>query len=454
MTTPRISAKGRAIAARPFVLLALTGLFVLALASSAQAALPVPTLTGTNPASPNSSTTPRVKGKIEESETKVVTFGVNRLRPITQADEPNNTVRLYTKSDCTGPEAGVGTVELLEGQGIQVGAVATEAVTTFYATQENGIEISGCSTGLRYRQVTDAPDAPVFTAVTPASPANNNFPHLIGTADPEATVSIYANADCSGSPVASGSGAQFGAEGIETAVADNSESTFSALAEIAGFESGCSAATIAYREETPPPSPDPGPGSGNGGGGGNPASPPAPPRIHTEPAGWANDNTPLIAGTAAGAGSVRIYADANCGGSPVGKGSAAELAAGIPVRVVDNAAVLFSAVSVAGDKTSKCSDPVVYVEDSLTPRTRITMAPGAKTAKRKATIRFTDTTATLPGTSFLCKVDKAKWKKCSSPLRLKKLKLKKYTVRVKASDPAGNVETKGAKRSFKVIARP
>ena len=125
------------------------------------------------------------------------------------------------------------------------------------------------------------------------------------------------------------------------------------------------------------------------------------------PGGYANDNTPLVAGTATGASSVRIYAAADCDGAVVARGSIAELAAGIPVRVVDNVSASFSAVAVAGETASKCSQAVGFVEDSPTPRTRITMGPAAKTAKRKAVIRFADTTGDVPGTTFLCKVDKA-----------------------------------------------
>jgi len=163
---------------------------------------------------------------------------------------------------------------------------------------------------------------------------------------------------------------------------------------------------------------------------------------------------PRVTGTAPGAAAVRIYASASCDGPVVAKGSATEFAAGLPIRVVDNDTIVFSAVSLSAEAVSGCSDPVAYVEDSLTPRTRITMGPAAKTAKRKAVIRFTDTTGSSPGTTFLCKVDKKKWKPCSSPLRLTKLRPRRHLVRVKAVDPAGNVETKGAKRGFKVIARP
>ena len=67
---------------------------------------------------------------------------------------------------------GEGTVEELEeGSGIQVGsgAVAEDAVTTFYAKQIDPVEgESPCSTdGLRYRQVTTPPAAPVLDSSVP-----------------------------------------------------------------------------------------------------------------------------------------------------------------------------------------------------------------------------------------------------------------------------------------------
>lgn len=452
MKMPENDRKGRTRVARPLRLFGAAS-FIALLLPAAAAALPAPTLTATNPLSPGASLTPRVKGTVEEGETKVITFG--SLRPIAQEVEPNDTVRIYNVADCTGPTAGEGTVAGLKGEGTLVAAVEPDTVTVYYANVSNGLETSECSAGLSYRQVSTPPSTPVLTSVNPASPANNNFPRLLGTADPDAVVSVYADGSCSGAVVSAGTGAELGGEGIQVPVADNTETTFSVSLALAGFLSGCSN-PLNYQELTPPidPGPGPGPGPAPGGGGDKATDPPPAPRLRTIPGGAANDNTPLVAGTAPGANLVRIYADPICQGAVVAKGSPAELAAGIPVRVMDNAAIIFSAVSVAGEKTSKCSDPVLYIEDSLTPRTRITMAPGAKTAKRKATIRFTDTTASLPGTVFQCKVGKAKWKRCASPLRLKKLKLQRYTIRVKARDAAGNVETKGAKRSFRVVARP
>jgi hypothetical protein len=459
MASPSEStAKGRAVTARPFLLLSLVVILVLAAPSLAQATLLPPLLTESNPASPGASTTPRIKGQVEEEVTKAVPFGPTSFEePITRSPEPNNTVTLYTDPSCTGTVAATGTVEELEDPGIQV-TVGAESVKTFYGIQNNATEESECSPqGFSYRQVSSAPSAPVFSSASPASPANYNFPYLIGSADPEATVSIYAGSGCTGGPVASGSGATFATPGIQASVADNSETSFYAKATMAGFASACSATPIVYREVTPPPTEASGGGGGAAGGGvaAPSATPPPAPHLRTVPGGTGNDDTPVLTGTAAGAAAVKIFAGATCGGAFLVKVPVSAFAAGVELQVSDNANAVFSAIAVSiSGHESDCSDPVTYIEDSTAPRTRITMGPAAKTAKRKATFRFTDTTGDAAGTVFLCKVDAAKWKRCSSPLNLRHLHAKRYVVRVKAIDPAGNAEPTGAKRQFKVIRHP
>ncbi len=452
------TAKGRAVTARPFVLFGLVVVLVLAVPSPAQATLLPPLLTESTPASPGASTTPRLKGQVEEEVIKAVPFGPTSFgEPITSSAEPNNTVTLYTDPSCTSTVAATGTVEQLEEPGIQV-TVGVESTTTFYGTQNNATEESECSPqGFGYRQVSSAPSAPVFSSVSPASPANYNFPYLIGTADPEATVSIYAGSGCAGSPVASGSGAAFATPGIQTSVADNSETSFYAKATMAGFASACSATPIVYREVTPPPTEAGGGGGGPGGGGvaTPPVTPPPAPHLRTVPGGTGNDVTPVLTGNAAGAATVKIFAGAACGGAFLAKLPVGAFAVGVELQVAENSAAVFSAISVSiSGRESGCSDPVVYLEDSTAPHTRITMGPAARTAKHKATLRFTDTTGDAAGTVFLCKVDAAKWKRCSSPLNLRHLHPKRHVVRVKAIDPAGNAEPTGAKRQFKVIRHP
>ena len=71
-------------------------------------------------------------------------------------------------------------------------------------------------------------------------------------------------------------------------------------------------------------------------------------------------------------------------------------------------------------------------------------------AKRKATFKFG---SGEKGAKFLCKLDKKKYKPCTSPKVYKKLKRGKHVFRVKARDKAGNVDRTPIVRKFK-IKRP
>lgn len=324
-----------------------------------------------------------------------------------------------------------------------------------------------------------APPTPVLVATSPQSPNTTLTPKIRGSstgiiisgaslltagidaitaAEGDPVIELFLGIGCAGALLAEGSPQALDADGIEITVEPESTTLVSARQTDETGSSGCSNAIQYQHVKELPPNEEPPAGGDPGGGGGPPAtggdgSPPPAPKLRTIPGSWANNNTPLVTGSAPGADAVRIYADPECKGQIVAKGSVAQFADGLKVTVVDNDVTVFSAVSVANGKVSPCSAPIFYVEDSLTPRTRITMGPGAKTRKRTAIFRFTDSTGAAPGTSFFCKVDKRKWKKCVSPLRVKRLKPKRYTVRVKAIDLAGNVERRGAKRGFKVVAK-
>lgn len=344
----------------------------------------------------------------------------------------------------------------------------------------------------------EGPKIPRLTATNPASseaaPASTSTPLVNGEAEPEGGVNttvvgplvgrsglvpagqptqhpeyeivIYGGAACSGPVVGHGSAEAFEGAGIPVTVASNAVTALSAeQVDSAATRSECSGALLYWEGSVPGAAGSAG-GSGSegagqgaqGSAGGSPPAvdpgvttgKPAPPRIHISPGGVANDNAPLVAGSAPGAGSVSIFATDDCSGSPVAKGSAAQLAAGLAVEVADNTTTSFSANAMGGQR-SACSTPVNYVEDSTAPKTRVTMGPGVKTRKRKAVFRFADVTADPPGTSFFCKVNKAKWRSCSSPLRLKRLKPRRYVLRVRAVDLAGNAEKLGAKRIFAVV---
>jgi hypothetical protein len=330
-------------------------------------------------------------------------------------------------------------------------------------------------------------EPPALIGTYPASPNTDLFPLVHGSSsgvitsaapmartsavrlagEGEGTINIFKNKACEGAPAATGSAVQFDSSGIQIGVDFETTTYISAeRVDLAG-PSGCSQKWIEYQhvKELPPPkgeppaNPNPPVGSPAAqppavGPGQDTSSPPSAPHLRTIPGGFANDNTPLVAGSAPGAASVRIFTNPECDGSPVAKGSVNQFEDGLEVPVVDNALVAFYGVSIGpGGSPSRCSAPVYYVEDSLTPHTRITMGPASKTRKRKAVFRFTDTTGDAAGTIFFCKFDRRKWTQCKSPLDLRRLHLKRHVLLVKAVDPAGNAETKPALRRFKVVPR-
>ena len=374
--------------------------------------------------------------------------------PIAMGSGSSGTVTIYANErNCMNPEAiaAKGTATELEHEGIAV-TVKPDSVTTFYATLSKEGEFSTCtSQGVTYRQVTTPPGPPTLISVNPASPANDNFPRLTGSAVAESIVFIYTTSDCSGSPVGTGTAAEFSAGGVQAQVPDNSTTTFYAKVTLGGISSQCSASSVEYREVTPPPPPREEPElEGVSGPGG-----PPPPHPRTVPGVRSNDRTPLVTGTAPGAVTVRIYENAGCSGTPVAKGSAAQFASGFQVGVAENTATSFYAVSVgSNDIRSACSAPVTYLEDSTLPRTRITMGPGTKTRKRSPVFRFADVSGDPANTSFLCKVNRGKWAPCTAPFHLRHLHFKSYVLWVKGIDAVGNEEKTGAKWHFKVVRHP
>jgi hypothetical protein len=108
---------------------------------------------------------------------------------------------------------------------------------------------------LRDTATAAAPLAPTFTATSPTSPANNNSPKILGSAPSGTTVRLYTSSDCSGSPAAIGTAADFATPGIGVSVADNSSTTFRATAtDAGGITSACSTGSITYVEDSTAPS--------------------------------------------------------------------------------------------------------------------------------------------------------------------------------------------------------
>jgi hypothetical protein len=305
-------------------------------------------------------------------------------------------------------------------------------------------------------------DGAIISVVKPFGLSTRSPIASAGTS-PGNEVDIYANGTCAGSPVQNGIVEKLEGEGIQVEVSPDSSTTFSAIQidpTDATHPSVCSkpitywnssSASEPPNEEPPkeePPATKP-PATGERPG----TSPgaPVPPRLRTLPSSRANDNTPVLIGSALGADALKIFTNSSCSGAPLDTVSAKAFATGVEARVPDNSITDFAAISVANGKQSFCSPPATYIEDSTPPHVRITMGPGTKTRRHKAVFRFADTSEDPMTTSFRCRVNHKQWKPCSSPFKLSHLKFHRYTLRVRGTDAIGNAETKPAKRSFKVI---
>ena len=103
---------------------------------------------------------------------------------------------------------------------------------------------------MTYVEDSTAPTAPTITSSNPASPANNNSPKLIGTAEAGSTVRIYTNSTCTSAVAASGSATTFGGTGLTISVADNTTTNFYATStDAANNTSACSSPAFVYVED-------------------------------------------------------------------------------------------------------------------------------------------------------------------------------------------------------------
>jgi hypothetical protein len=221
----------------------------------------------------------------------------------------------------------------------------------------------------------------------------------------------------------------------------------------------------------------------------------------TDPPSPAESTTPRIKGQADPGTSIQIYREAGCVGSMVATGTALELGGnGIQVTVAAGTTTSFfaAATDAAGD-TSGCSPSLNYRQAAaadapsptvppppppgeqpppgdggdgkpkqgkpspkgerrgdqakwVAPRVLITFGPGGKTRKRRPVFRFRDATE-QPGTEFFCKVDRRRWKRCSSPKKLRRLSPGKHVFKLKSRNAVGTWSERNAKQVFKVVAR-
>ena len=222
-------------------------------------------------------------------------------------------------------------------------------------------------------EATTAAAAPTITSTSPASPADDTAPEVIGTigAGSPTQVKVYENANCSGTPDASGTVTQFTGAGITVNVPGDATTPLSARAsDVSDNDSACSN-SINYTEDS--------------------TSPPAPQITGTAPNSPADDNGPEVKGSADAGSTVRLYESPSCGGSIEAQGSAASFASpGLTASVADDVTADFTATATdqAGN-VSGCSAPFAYTEisnDSTPPSASLTAPATGTVVSGNATV--------------------------------------------------------------------
>lgn len=98
------------------------------------------------------------------------------------------------------------------------------------------------------------------------------------------------------------------------------------------------------------------------------AAPGAPTGLTITPASPANDNSPVLTGTADGGTTVSVFTTGDCTGTPVDVDAATFGTTGVTFTVGNNSTTTFSALATdATPESGPCSAPITYVEDSSGP---------------------------------------------------------------------------------------
>jgi hypothetical protein len=346
-----------------------------------------------------------------------------------------STVRVYkapTTSDCTAGNlaAGPNTAAAFASPGLTV-SVADNTTTVFRATATDAAgNTSTCSSSsVTYQENSGGLATPTVTGTSPASPANNNAPKILGSAPAGSTVNLYTNAACTGGAVGTGTAASFASPGITVGVGDNTTTTFYATATNV-TTSACSPTFVTYVEDSNPPA----------------AS------IDSGPSGLTNDATPTFTFSSEPGAAFQCSVDnsAPAFGACSGPGNSHTPSAALADGTYSFRARASDQAGNIGAEATRNFTVVTPVGTDLTPpQTIITKGPKKKTRKRKPSFSFA---ASELGSSFQCQLDSGPFQPCTTPFRPPaKLKFRKHTFRVQAIDPANNVDGTPAVFKFKVI---
>lgn len=85
------------------------------------------------------------------------------------------------------------------------------------------------------------------------------------------------------------------------------------------------------------------------------------------------------------------------------------------------------------------------------PQTKLRRKPPHRTRDRTPTFRFT---SGEPHSTFQCKLDRKRFRRCRSPFTAKRLTVGRHTFMVRARDSSGTLDPSPASYRFRVIGRP
>lgn len=192
------------------------------------------------------------------------------------------------------------------------------------------------------------PTVPVLHNVAPISPANENMPLILGTAEMGSLVKVYGDAGCSGAILSQGTAEELSTQGLVVPVMDDSiNEWFATATDAVGNVSACSQPGLVYVEDSTPPPPVVFSSS----------TPPSP----------SYNTAPLIRGVAEAGSTVQLFTNPQCTGGAVTQGSAEAFAApGLEVQVAENLATTFyaTATDAVGNVNACSTSSLTYVHSS------------------------------------------------------------------------------------------
>jgi alpha-tubulin suppressor-like RCC1 family protein len=257
-------------------------------------------------------------------------------------------VRIYGGLSCTGnPLATVTAAQ--DGTFSATVHVERNTFTPLAASVSDASGTSDCGPAIFFVEDETPPAAPTIVSATPAPPSPSTAPTLSGTAEPGATVRIYAEASCAGVPVATVTAGAAGTFSAAATAAANATTHFAATATDALENTSACGSPFDYASDSQPP--------------GDPVL------AAVTPAGPASGVNPVVSGTAEPGLELVLYAAQTCTGPSLGEGRVAtdgtfQIIATVPA----NAETTFHGrVTDAAGNGSGCALGPTYVEDSNPP---------------------------------------------------------------------------------------